>query len=415
MTAESIVRGLEKTINLIEEIESVVENEENTITQMVHPFIADVLGYDLRRDVKHKVKVGHRRNKSERREADIALSMGLHKKHHILMEVKKYTCGEHDLEGGLGQLREYVSLEQVSFGVLTNGRSVRLYTDTEVESHMDPQPYGIFNLTKKDFNKNKQAIIDCLLPLHKSDWDKEKSRDKAHHMYRLNQIKERLEHPSDELLNYICKGLRGVVDVEQQLAMYKEVMSSLIHTPSQRNKKHPNMTPSGRNASNTTIKKPLPPKAEDGFPQKFGEVQKNRKLSNDIDQPMMKSQPLKQSYVTCSFTKNNKSLTFSKGACDEFLNTLGMDNQKDSVKNIHILLVLDSDLNRIYFKLYPIEPAGVKARKLNMRWEHNKRPRIRLSSEFYNFFESNTAIKGQSGVKINLNYDSNKGQYYIES
>ena len=334
MTAELIAKGLEKTINLIEEIESVVEDEENTITQMVHPFIADVLGYDLRRDVKHKVKVGHRKNKSERREADIALSIGLHEKHHILFEVKKYTCGEHDLEGGLGQLREYVSLEQVSFGILTNGRSVRLYTDAEVESHMDSQPYGVFDLTKKDFNKNKEAIINCLLPLHKCEWDKERSRDKAHHMYRLNQIKERLEHPSNDLLNCVCKDLRGVVTVEQKRAMYKEVMSSLINAPSQRNKKHPDITPSGRNASNTTIKKPLLRNQRMDSFKNLARYSKNRKLSNDIDQPMMKSQPLKQSYVTCSFTEHNKSLTFNPGACDEFLKTLGMDNQKDSVKNL---------------------------------------------------------------------------------
>ena len=99
---KSIAKGLETTVNLIEEIESAVYHERGTISRIIRPFIADVLGYDLSKDVAEEVSVGDRKGKNI---VDIALSMGLKEKHHIFFEVKSYTCKNHELNAGFSQLK----------------------------------------------------------------------------------------------------------------------------------------------------------------------------------------------------------------------------------------------------------------------------------------------------------------------
>lgn len=404
MTAESIFKGLKKTIDLIIELESVINHatEDDTINRIIHPFIADVLGYDLRRDIKTKFKVGHRTNRSERKEVDLALTMGLNEKHHIVFEIKRYACSEFDLEKGYGQLREYVSLEKVSFGILTNGRQVRLYTDAEEEKHMDSQPYGVFYLTKEDCYKHKEAIIDCLLPLHKREWNRKKSRDAAHYIYRANQIKKRLQNPSNELLNHVCTGFNEKTTLEMRREMYEKVISDQIHKPLQRNNEHSAATCSTSNVHDNSST----------YPTLKAKKPRPRSL-NDTYQQKMRSQELKQSFVTCSFTEKNKSLTFNKDACAEFLQILGAHDDKiDSINHIFIALTPDSNLNRIYFKLYLHEPQRVKTRKLHMPWKN--RARIKLNSDFDPLIESDKGLINKSKVKLNLNYDESKRQYYIE-
>ena len=390
---KSIAKGLETTVNLIEEIESAVYHERGTISRIIRPFIADVLGYDLSKDVAEEVSVGDRKGKNI---VDIALSMGLKEKHHIFFEVKSYTCKNHELNAGFSQLKDYVSLTEspVSFGILTNGKQVRLYTDAEKERQLDPEPYGVFDLTKDDFHKNKDAIIRCLLPLHKCKWDRNESRDKAHHIYRLNKIKKRLENPSDELLNYVCQDFMGTT-ADKKREMYREVMAHLTNVPSQRGESYKPPEESGSNEAGATKQ---PPSLN----------AKRNSLKTGIH-------TLRASYVTCAH--KNRTLTFNKSACIDFLKTLDINpDQKDSVESLFIGLEADSHLNRIYFKLYRFEVTRITTQKIGMPWVKkpwgNDRARINLTNEFEYFFKSNK-INNKSGIKINLYYDQSRGQYYV--
>ena len=125
------------------------KNEEETLDNLVEPFLKDILKYDFTQ-TKKQLPIGKKR-------ADVAIKIG--GKFVILIEVKSAT---RDLtERNYKQLASYFKNHNESkFGVLTNGKEFRFFTvDWKDKSRLNKKPFFVFNL--KDFDDdNLERLTD---------------------------------------------------------------------------------------------------------------------------------------------------------------------------------------------------------------------------------------------------------------
>lgn len=181
------------------------DNEAMTKQDFILPFLRDVLGYnvDSSREVRLEVDADVVRDKGEKVDIAICNDDSEHTPR-ILIECKKLGA---DLTKYAGQLRRYFDAHlSARFGILTDGRFWRLYTDMDNDNRMDDEPYAILDVLDPD-----PEVIGLLQDMTKEGFDSGKARKDAKRYREKGQIRRRLydalSGPSFEFVKFLTKGL----------------------------------------------------------------------------------------------------------------------------------------------------------------------------------------------------------------
>ena len=202
---------------------------EATKTSIVMPFFA-LLGYDVFNPdefmPEYTADVGIKKGEK----VDYAiLSNG---EPTILIECK--WIGE-KLDKHGSQLFRYFSTTKAKFGILTNGRIYRFFTDLDENNKMDEKPF-----LEIDILNIKEAQVTELKKFHKSNFDVEKIFDVASELKYENEFKNvfanLLQKPSDDFVRlfladtYEGKFTQKVVDKFKPILKITELMNDKIKT-----------------------------------------------------------------------------------------------------------------------------------------------------------------------------------------
>ena len=170
-----------------------VDNEESTKTAFILPFLRDVLGYNIENPLEVQLEYGADvgRNKSEKVDIAICNDDSEHTPR-ILIECKKLSA---DLtQDNAAQLRRYFNAKpSARFGILTNGRFWRLYTDMDNDNMMDDEPYVVLDVLSPD-----PGAIVLLQDLAKKGFDSGKAREDAERYHKMRLIRRRIDRELSE-------------------------------------------------------------------------------------------------------------------------------------------------------------------------------------------------------------------------
>ena len=131
----SLIEKLENLSNTIEEYINTDLDESNTETFCVEPFI-ELLEFrrnpvDMQKQYPADLRGGNR-----------AVDYALKKDGAPIMIIECKPLGAGDLDAWIGQLRDYfAAVREARFGVLTDGRLYRFYTDLDSLNLMDSDPF----------------------------------------------------------------------------------------------------------------------------------------------------------------------------------------------------------------------------------------------------------------------------------
>ena len=219
----------------VDTLKDSLPTEEATKTSIIMPFFS-LLGYDVFNPEEfmpeYTADVGIKKGEK----VDYAiLSNG---EPTILIECK--WIGE-KLDKHGSQLFRYFSTTKAKFGILTNGRIYRFFTDLDENNKMDEKPF-----LEIDILNIKEAQVTELKKFHKSNFDIEKIFDVASELKYENEFKNvfanLLQNPSDDFVRlfltdtYEGKFTQKVVDkfkpiLKKSLNSYiTELMNDKIKT-----------------------------------------------------------------------------------------------------------------------------------------------------------------------------------------
>lgn len=175
-----------------------VETEEATKNALVLPFI-QALGYDIfnPEEVLPEFTADIGQKKGEK--VDYAIMMN--ELPTILIECKTVSdpLNDHD-----SQLARYFHVTDAKFGVLTNGRIYKFFTDIDKPNRMDGRPFFIF-----DMLSSEEADIEELKKFRKSYFNLNEILSAASELKYAGEVRRimsaELAEPSDELVKFFAK------------------------------------------------------------------------------------------------------------------------------------------------------------------------------------------------------------------
>lgn len=195
----------------VKEYQSDAQNEAQTISYLVYPFLKDVLGYDYAspKEVVREFGADIAGKKGEK--VDIAL-LGEDANPAILIEVKSctVTLGNDPLV----QLTRYVQNTSARICILTNGLVYKFFSEKYEDNKLsiDTEPFLEIDLLKYAQNTAiEDESIKKLQRFRKKDFDVEEILCAAEDFKYTNAMKEffkrQLENPEDEFVEVVLRGL----------------------------------------------------------------------------------------------------------------------------------------------------------------------------------------------------------------
>jgi len=180
----------------VESLKNNLETEEATKMALVTPFFS-LLGYDIFNPnefvPEFTADVGIK--KGEKVDYAIVKSG----KPLILIEVKSIT---NKLDNHCSQLFRYFGTTAASFGILTNGREYRFFTDLDAANKMDSLPFLSFDITNLS-----DTIIYEIYKFSKENFDANDIRVTANELKYLSAIKSffdtQFKQPDENFLRYV--------------------------------------------------------------------------------------------------------------------------------------------------------------------------------------------------------------------
>lgn len=157
------------------------------------PFLRDVLGYNFENSFEVQLEYGADVGRNKREKVDIAIcNDDSEQTPRILIECKKLSA---DLtQDDAAQLRRYFNAKpSARFGILTNGRFWRLYTDMDNDNIMDDEPYAVLDVLSPD-----PGAIVLLQDLAKKGFNSGKARKDAERYHKMRLIRRRIDHELSE-------------------------------------------------------------------------------------------------------------------------------------------------------------------------------------------------------------------------
>lgn len=181
---------------LVAELSENITNEEQTKNAFIMPFF-QALGYDIFNPLEFVPEFTADVGIKKGEKVDYAIILdGVPQ---ILIECKSITenLTKHD-----SQLFRYFGTTKSKFGILTNGREYKFFTDLDEPNRMDTTPFLTVDIT--DIKENQFIEI---IKFHKENFDIDNIVSSASELKYLNNLKafltENIVTPSDSFLRYL--------------------------------------------------------------------------------------------------------------------------------------------------------------------------------------------------------------------
>ena len=197
-------------------------DEANTETFCVEPFI-ELLGYNLNPGDMQKQYPADMRGNSEK--VDYAI-----KKDGVpIMIVECKPLGD-NLDAHTGQLSDYfAAVRGTRFGVLTDGRLYRFYTDLDDQNLMDSEPFLEFDLFDI-----QPSLAGELEGFTKSRFDLDEALAAASHLKYSKAIQEfltgQLESPTEDFVSYVASAVDIDINTPEQRQRITEIIQQTLRS-----------------------------------------------------------------------------------------------------------------------------------------------------------------------------------------
>lgn len=196
MEVEKLRESLKSLGTRVENLAPSITNEEQTKNAFIMPFF-QTLGYDVFNPLEFvpefTADVGIKKGEK------VDYAMVIDGEPQILIECKSIN---EKLQNHDSQLFRYFGTTSSKFGILTNGREYRFYTDLDEKNKMDKTPFLTIDVTK--FKDNQFLEI---AKFHKENFDINKITSSASELKYLNNLKEflseNINEPSESFTTYL--------------------------------------------------------------------------------------------------------------------------------------------------------------------------------------------------------------------
>lgn len=197
-------------------------NEEQTKNALIMPFF-QMLGWDVFNPLEFipefVADVGIKKGEK----VDYAIKVN--DEPVILIEAKSIT---ENLEKHDSQLFRYFGTTTSKFGILTNGRFYKFYTDLDEQNKMDSEPFLTIDVENLRDNQ-----LSELAKFKKAQFDIDNIMSSAEELKYLNITKdylsEQLESPSDELVKLFLENVYGERKTANNIDRFKPVLSKALN------------------------------------------------------------------------------------------------------------------------------------------------------------------------------------------
>lgn len=196
MEVDKLRENLKSLGTRVEKLAPSITNEEQTKNAFIMPFF-QTLGYDVFNPLEFvpefTADVGIKKGEK------VDYAMVIDGEPQILIECKSIN---EKLQNHDSQLFRYFGTTSSKFGILTNGREYRFYTDLDEKNKMDKTPFLTIDVTK--FKDNQFLEI---AKFHKDNFDINKITSSASELKYLNNLKEflseNINEPSESFTTYL--------------------------------------------------------------------------------------------------------------------------------------------------------------------------------------------------------------------
>ena len=198
METEKLRDDLKNLAKRVSDLTASIQNEEQTKNAFIMPFF-QLLGYDVFNPTEFVPEFTADVGIKKGEKVDYAVVAD--EKVQILIECKSIT---ENLQNHDSQLFRYFGTTDAKFGILTNGKEYRFYTDLDEQNKMDSTPFLRF-----DIEAIKEPQFAEIAKFHKDNFDVETITSSASELKYLNAFKEflssNLTKPSDSFVEFAAK------------------------------------------------------------------------------------------------------------------------------------------------------------------------------------------------------------------
>lgn len=225
MEKEEFASQIKSVAKRVEQLEDSIKTEEATKTSLIMPFF-QALGYDVFNPLEfipeYVADVGIK--KGEKVDYAIVLNGALT----ILVEAKAIT---ESLDNHDSQLFRYFGTTTAKFGILTNGKIYRFFTDLDHENKMDASPFLQVDIT----NLRDSQIVE-LFKFAKENFDADKISSTASELKYVTKFRDyltrELKSPDEDfvkfVMGYIYDGRKTQQTVEKFTPIIVQGFSQMI-------------------------------------------------------------------------------------------------------------------------------------------------------------------------------------------
>ncbi|RKU11164.1 hypothetical protein C6502_09200 [Candidatus Poribacteria bacterium] len=217
-----LIEKLQDLSDTIKEYTNQDLDEANTEMLCFEPFI-ELLGYQRTLTDMQRQYPADMRGGPKPKTVDYAIK----KDDAPIMIVECKQLGE-DLDAHTGQLEDYfAAVQETRFGVLTDGRLYRFYTDLDKPNLMDSDPFLEFDL----FDIQPSLVAE-LKPFTKSRFDLDKALAAARDLKYSKAIQEfltgQLESPTEDFVNHIASSTNIAINTPEQRQRITEIIQQTL-------------------------------------------------------------------------------------------------------------------------------------------------------------------------------------------
>lgn len=201
----------------IETLAPSITNEEQTKNAFIMPFF-QTLGYDVFNPLEFvpefTADVGIKKGEK------VDYAMVIDGAPQILIECKSIN---ENLTNHDSQLFRYFGTTSSKFGLLTNGKEYRFYTDLDEQNKMDSTPFLTVDLT----NIKDNQFLE-LAKFHKENFDVDKISSSAAELKYLNNLKlflsENLNEPTESFISYLVSQIYDGIKTKSTLEKFSPII-----------------------------------------------------------------------------------------------------------------------------------------------------------------------------------------------
>ncbi|MDN5475129.1 MAG: type I restriction enzyme HsdR N-terminal domain-containing protein, partial [Lactococcus lactis] len=201
----------------IETLAPNITNEEQTKNAFIMPFF-QTLGYDVFNPLEFvpefTADVGIKKGEK------VDYAMVIDGAPQILIECKSIN---ENLTNHDSQLFRYFGTTSSKFGLLTNGREYRFYTDLDEQNKMDSTPFLTIDLT----NIKDNQFLE-LAKFHKENFDVDKITSSAAELKYLNNLKnflsDNLNDPTEGFVAYLVSQIYDGIKTKSTLEKFSPII-----------------------------------------------------------------------------------------------------------------------------------------------------------------------------------------------